>query len=65
MKHSAAVAETRHGQWHWLAADAVKRIPLLIPVFLIMLAMAGCHTVKGVGQDINSAGKAIERSSGK
>ncbi|QWV92889.1 entericidin A/B family lipoprotein [Geomonas oryzisoli] len=28
-------------------------------------ALAGCHTVKGVGQDMQSGGKAIENSSGR
>jgi entericidin B len=35
-------------------------------VFLVsVLTLAGCHTVKGVGQDIQSGGEAIEESSGK
>ncbi|MBJ6801571.1 entericidin A/B family lipoprotein [Geomonas propionica] len=27
--------------------------------------LAGCHTVKGVGEDMQSGGKAIENSSGR
>ncbi|NTU43098.1 MAG: entericidin A/B family lipoprotein [Nitrospirales bacterium] len=27
--------------------------------------LAGCHTVHGVGQDVESGGRAIERSSGQ
>jgi entericidin B len=30
-----------------------------------MLILSGCHTVKGVGEDVQSGGEAIERSSGK
>ncbi|WP_246014565.1 entericidin A/B family lipoprotein [Geomonas oryzae] len=30
-----------------------------------MWTLAGCHTVKGVGEDVQSGGKAIERSSGR
>jgi predicted small secreted protein len=32
---------------------------------LLMMTLAGCNTVHGVGKDIESAGRAIERSSGK
>jgi len=32
---------------------------------MCMLSLSGCHTVKGVGQDVKSAGEAIEDSSGK
>jgi len=36
---------------------------------LIILAsiwtLAGCHTVKGVGEDMQSGGKAVEKSSGR
>jgi predicted small secreted protein len=39
-------------------------------IFAMLMAfcltiLAGCNTVKGVGKDIESGGKAIERSSGK
>ncbi|MBU5635890.1 entericidin A/B family lipoprotein [Geomonas sp. Red69] len=27
--------------------------------------LAGCHTVKGVGEDLQSGGREIEKSSGK
>ncbi|HSB30932.1 MAG TPA: entericidin A/B family lipoprotein [Candidatus Sulfobium mesophilum] len=32
---------------------------------LCAVILAGCNTVKGLGKDIESGGKAIERSSGK
>ena len=28
-------------------------------------ALMGCHTIKGVGEDVQSGGKAIERSTGE
>jgi predicted small secreted protein len=34
-------------------------------VLACIWTLAGCHTVKGVGQDLQSGGSAIERSSGK
>jgi len=34
-------------------------------LLLCMLILSGCHTVHGVGQDLESGGRAIERSSGK
>ncbi len=39
----------------------VKRVVLIA---LSIAILAGCNTVKGVGKDIESGGKAIERSSG-
>ncbi|MCX8027580.1 MAG: entericidin A/B family lipoprotein [Thermodesulfovibrionales bacterium] len=32
-------------------------------LLLVMFFVAGCNTVQGVGKDIESAGKAIQRSS--
>jgi predicted small secreted protein len=32
---------------------------------LCVVFIAGCNTVKGLGKDIESGGRAIERSSGK
>jgi entericidin B len=43
----------------------IKRIALTALVALCVTVLAGCNTVKGVGKDIESGGKAIERSSGK
>ncbi|MBP6536549.1 MAG: entericidin A/B family lipoprotein [Xylophilus sp.] len=39
----------------------MKQIASLIAVSLVFL-LAGCNTVKGVGQDIGKAGNAIERA---
>ncbi|MBP6651983.1 MAG: entericidin A/B family lipoprotein [Xylophilus sp.] len=39
----------------------MKKIASLIAVSLVFL-LAGCNTVKGVGQDIGKAGNAIERA---
>ena len=35
-----------------------KFLTLIVTIFLLMLA--GCNTVKGVGQDIQKAGSVIE-----
>ena len=39
----------------------MKKIASLIAVSIVFL-LAGCNTVKGVGQDIGKAGNAIERA---
>ena len=39
----------------------MKKIASLIAVSLAFV-LAGCNTVKGVGQDIGKAGNAIERA---
>ncbi|MRR07675.1 MAG: entericidin A/B family lipoprotein [Deltaproteobacteria bacterium] len=36
-----------------------------VALFVCMWLVSGCHTVKGVGEDIQKGGEAIERSSGK
>ena len=47
----------------------VKKFGLVIMMLclgvLFAAFLAGCHTVKGVGQDVGVAGNAIEKSSGK
>lgn len=42
-----------------------RKVAVAVVMTLCMTIMAGCNTVKGVGKDIESGGKAIERSSGK
>ena len=37
----------------------------VIVILACMWTLSGCHTVKGVGEDFQSGGKAIERSSGR
>ncbi len=37
----------------------------IILAALCLALVAGCNTVKGLGRDIESGGRAIERSSGK
>lgn len=34
----------------------------LVVLILCALALAGCNTVRGVGQDIEKAGEAIQKS---
>jgi predicted small secreted protein len=35
----------------------------IIGVFVCAVLLAGCNTVRGVGQDIEKAGEAIQKSS--
>jgi len=39
----------------------MKNITSLL-IALSLLALAGCNTVRGIGQDIEKAGSAIEKS---
>ncbi len=43
----------------------MRKIAAGIVLLMCVVALSGCHTVKGVGEDIESGGRAIERSSGK
>lgn len=43
----------------------MKRILLAFAMIACPLLLAGCNTVRGVGQDIQDAGQAIERASKK
>ncbi len=42
----------------------MKQIAAFI-TFALAFALAGCNTVKGVGQDVQKAGDAIERAANK
>ncbi|QXL85698.1 entericidin A/B family lipoprotein [Comamonas sp. NLF-1-9] len=42
----------------------MKKIAVLVPLFFAVL-LAGCNTVKGMGQDVQKAGNAIERAADK
>jgi len=37
----------------------------VLSILAVGFVLSGCHTVEGVGQDIQGGGKAIERSSEK
>ena len=43
----------------------IRTIAVAMALFMCMLMLSGCHTVKGVGEDVQSGGRAIEKSSGK
>ena len=43
----------------------MRKIASIVVLLMSMWVLSGCHTVHGVGQDIESGGQAIERSSGK
>ena len=40
-------------------------LAVLVIGVLFVAFLAGCHTVKGVGEDLGAVGNAIEKSSGK
>jgi Predicted small secreted protein len=42
-----------------------KKIAAAVVLIMCVWTLSGCHTVKGVGQDVESLGGAIEDSSGK
>ena len=42
-----------------------RKIAAAIVLIMCVWTLSGCHTVKGVGQDVESLGGAIEDSSGK
>ncbi len=43
----------------------IRKIAASAVLLMCMWTLSGCHTVHGVGQDIEGGGRAIERSSGK
>jgi len=43
----------------------IRKIAVAVVLLMCMLMLSGCHTVKGVGEDIQGGGRAIEKSSGK
>ena len=43
----------------------IKKVTYAIINILCIILFFGCNTIHGVGKDIESGGKAIERSSGK
>ncbi len=42
-----------------------KKILSALLIVLFLAALTGCHTLHGAGQDIESAGKSIERATDK
>jgi predicted small secreted protein len=42
-----------------------RKITATIVLIMCAWMLGGCHTVHGIGQDLESGGRAIERSSGK
>jgi predicted small secreted protein len=45
----------------WIVLGAVKVVLLLVAVGVVF-SIYGCNTVRGIGQDIEKAGDAIQRS---
>jgi predicted small secreted protein len=43
----------------------VKKIVLAALFIIYLTALTGCHTLHGVGQDIESAGESIQKATDK
>ena len=43
----------------------IRKIGAAVMFLVCIWTLSGCHTVHGVGEDIESGGRAIERSSGQ
>jgi len=43
----------------------IRKIAATVVLLVCVWTLSGCHTVKGIGEDVQSGGRAIERSSGK
>ena len=43
----------------------MRKIAIAVVFIMCMCMLSGCNTVRGVGQDVERGGEAIERSSGK
>ena len=43
----------------------MKKIATLLSLVTIALALSGCNTLRGMGQDIQKAGSAIEGAANK
>ena len=46
---------------HWIMLGVVK-LALIAVAIGVVFSMYGCNTVRGIGQDIENAGDAIQRS---
>ncbi len=42
-----------------------RKSAFVLLIVLLLTLLAGCHTVHGVGEDVESAGKSIERATDK
>jgi predicted small secreted protein len=40
----------------------VKKIILAVLIIIYITALTGCHTMHGLGQDIESAGESIQKA---
>ncbi|WP_290867416.1 entericidin A/B family lipoprotein [Aquabacterium sp.] len=43
----------------------MTRLPLIAALSLCLLALSGCNTVHGIGQDLEKAGEAISNAAKK
>jgi len=40
----------------------MRRLPLILAALLLLVTLAGCATVRGMGEDIENLGKAMKKS---
>ena len=43
----------------------MRKLVLICSSLLLVLAVSGCHTVNGVGEDIQSGGEALSHAAGQ
>jgi predicted small secreted protein len=46
-------------------SEELSMKPMIVVLIAAMMTLAGCNTVRGIGQDIEKAGGAIERAGSK
>jgi predicted small secreted protein len=49
---------------HWILLGVVK-LALIAVAIAVVFSIYGCNTVRGIGQDIERAGEAIQKTSNK
>jgi predicted small secreted protein len=43
----------------------LKKLIFAVLTIIYLMALTGCHTIHGVGQDIESAGESIQKATDK
>jgi predicted small secreted protein len=43
----------------------MKKLILAVLIIIYLTVLTGCHTIHGVGQDIESAGESIQKATDK
>jgi len=47
------------------SCDMMKKLILAVLIIISLTVLTGCHTMHGVGQDIESAGESIQKATDK